>query len=81
MYRETSTTNTEVNSIEIKTFIIYIYYIFIFLSFENSSYFQEIESKRVVLSLEIEKSMKSLDYEKYQCNSDKVYMIVGKELL
>lgn len=44
-----------------------------------------VESKRVVLSLEKENILKEpskdLRYEKYQCYSNRVYLIVGKKSL
>jgi len=56
--------------------------LFSYLFFKSSLTSQGIESNRVVLALEGEKTLgkflKGSDYEKYQCYSNRVYLIVGK---
>jgi len=53
-----------------------------FLIFKSSLSSQGVESNRVVLAIEgkkiLGKFLKGSDFEKYQCYSNRVYLIVGK---
>jgi len=56
--------------------------VFIYFIFKSSLSSQGVESNRVVLALEgkktLAKFLKGSDFEKYQCYSNRVYLIVGE---
>lgn len=57
-------------------------YCFYILSLKTSLSSQGVEYNRVLLAIEeentLEKSLKETECEKYQCHSNKVYLIIGK---
>lgn len=59
--------------------------LFLYLSLKTSLSSQGVEYNRVLLAIEkentLEKSLKGTEFEKYQCYSNKVYLIIGKVLI